>query len=88
MIASTWLINDLVSIPQSHKAENYTYYKSLKLKYKTSLFCSYDALHSNGVITHCLSNLMGMDWHLLLVLIPTFFRRLPIYKRWLHTAFI
>lgn len=73
MIASAWLINDLVSIPQSHKGKNYTYYKSLKLKYKTLLFCSYDALHSNGVITHCLINLVGIDWQLLLVLIASFF---------------
>lgn len=48
MIASTWPINDLVSIPQSHKRKKYTYYKSLKLKYKKLVFCHCDALRSNN----------------------------------------
>lgn len=88
MIASTWPMNYLVSISQSHKGKKYTCYKSLKLKYKTSLFCRCDVLHSNAVIAHCLSYLMGMKWQLLLILLPTLFCRLSMDKGWLHTGFI
>lgn len=80
MIASTQPINDLVSIPQSLKGKKYTYYTSLKLKYKTLLFCSCDVLLSNALITHFLSNFMGMQWQLLLVSFSTFFCWLSVSK--------